>query len=410
MKFVLFLAVVGVATASTEVETLLHAASALSNSDLEALIAGLQTRRSNSRFFPSTIDSGRDLSPRGVNKNPPPIPTKTLHPSGLELPYVGFGTAFGDQSSQSFNNTLAEIAVTDWINLGGRGIDGAFMYCTQPGVGAALKKTKVPRSEIVLTTKVPTWYMGYNLTMQSFAESLKMLGTDYVDLYVVHWPAEFPDRWPQHWCGPADIAREITEPPCKKGSNNWKECRMGTWKAMVELKKAGKIKALGVSNYETWHIQEIIDSGMDLPDLNQVEYHIGWHQDDLTDFCNKHKISLQAYELLARGSPKLTRHGNDTIITAVADAHNVSVAQVAEKYALQKGIPIVVQSTNVDYMAEDMDVFGFTITDAEMTTLDNIQYIPKFCPDPAAIMCTDKNGKMSRCQANAHPSTVVGGH
>jgi diketogulonate reductase-like aldo/keto reductase len=186
------------------------------------------------------------------------------------------------------------------------------MYCNQPAVGRAIadfmRTSGTDRKDLFVESMLPQWHLGYNETKANFESTLQQLQLDYVDLYMFHWPGLFENNLPMEpskhveTCGIPVTA----DPPCKKGERSWKKCRLGSWKAMLELQAAGKIRALGTSNFEIPQLQQLLDatpssSGQALA-VNQVESHLGYHDDYLQAWCAKHKIQQQAYSPLSGGA------------------------------------------------------------------------------------------------------------
>jgi diketogulonate reductase-like aldo/keto reductase len=263
-------------------------------------------------------------------------------PTGnVTMPLIGLGTAFGHDAAGM--NTTYE-GVRSWLKNGGRAIHGAWMYCNQEAIGKAIKDSGVPRKELFIMSMVPQWSLGYESTVASLNATLDELGLEYVDLYMMHWPGMFSDSITvgstthiMH-CG---VNHTAQAPACKRGKPNWRQCRKGTWQAMRDLQAAGKIRALGTSNFEVAHMEELIKWGA-RPSVNQVEFHVGYHDDYLQKWCLAHGIQQQAYSPLGRGQLPTTKA---PAVLAAAQAHNVTAAQVALRFVVQNGLAAIPKGT-----------------------------------------------------------------
>jgi diketogulonate reductase-like aldo/keto reductase len=296
-----------------------------------------------------------------------PMPTLPLQtPQGeIQMPVVGLGSAFGFTPPGS--TVVAYNATKLWLQNGGRNVHSAWMYCNQVDVGKAVNdfmaESGVARKDIFIESMLPQWHLGYNATKANFMDTLKQLNMDYVDLFMFHWPGLFDNNLPMlpakhvETCG----IPVTTDPPCKKGERSWKKCRLESWTAMLELQAAGKIRALGTSNFEVPQLQQLLDAtpesaGQALA-VNQVESHLGYHDDYLQDWCVKHKVQQQAYSPLGGGQlPKRYDHAlcchllfhlypvtcsTNPAVMAAAKKHNKSMAQVSLRYLVQQGLSII---------------------------------------------------------------------
>ena len=270
-------------------------------------------------------------------------PTVTLN-NGVEMPLVALGT-------WQYDNATATEAIKLALPLGFTHIDTAENYGNQWGVGKAL--AGVPRDSYFLTSKtVPctadTEEACFNQTMSDFAGDLEALKLDYVDLMLLHGPAH-------RGSGKCDAAA------CEKDR--------GQWKAYQELYKQGKAKAIGVSNYCVSCFSCLLGQpGVTVvPAVNQVAFHVGMGVDPLglVSYCKEKGIVVQAYSPLGNGQLI-----SDAGLAAVGKAHGKSGPQVALKWIVQKGIPLATKANETEYLKEDIDVFDWTLTDAEMAALD----------------------------------------
>ncbi|XP_065829602.1 aldo-keto reductase Mvan_2161-like [Oscarella lobularis] len=263
------------------------------------------------------------------------------------MPLIGLGTG-GYAPNNSFphgeywNDSVAEIAVSAWLKLGGRRIDAAFSYHDQVGVGKAIRESGIPREQIFITSKVGPGgvcggALGYNDTLDQMKDVLSSLNVTYVDLLLIHWP--YVDvRWPYSRNHPS------TDSLCQ--GHTPQACRQSTWKAMQLLFRQNKTRAIGISNFEAKHIQDILDMGEMIPSVNQCEFHPYFHELDLVEFCKKHKIVFNGYASI--GTPDWgpwSRNWNSSIsdlplVKSIAEAHKKSPVQVLLRYSLQHEIAL----------------------------------------------------------------------
>ena len=292
-------------------------------------------------------------------------PTVTLR-GGIDMPSIGSGSGGGCGPDSfggpfpcaQYNNTLL------YLRAGGRALHDALSYGNQFGTGAAVKAAAtqlgIKREEIFMMSMVPREMMGYNLTKRAVAASLAQLQVDYIDLVMFHHRAAdisaeplkmkpmqaFPDHPDGTW-GP---------PPCSIEDPTWQTCQDEGWRALVELKKQGKIKAIGVSNWMLSNLKRMKSLGQELPAVNQVEAHIGWCEDDLNEWCQANGVVLQAATPMARGLPALVTMGADKTVSGIATKYKKSPAQVSLRFLLDKGIAAIPSAHTAAYMKENLDV------------------------------------------------------
>jgi len=280
-------------------------------------------------------------------------------PGGGVLPVVGFGT-------YKLKKGEAKGPVLEALKAGYRLIDTAQVYENEGDVGEAIRQSGVPRSDICIMTKVWRSSHGYDGTMKACHASLKKLGVDYIDLYVIHWPG-CKTGWP--------LPRGTT---CPK---NWKPNMRdeGTWRAMEQLYKDGKVKAIGVTNYSIRHLKLLLKSCKVKPMINQVEFHPRLVQTDLMDFCKKHGIFVQAFASLGSGDKG---QAQDFFafppVKAAAQAHKVRPAQVLLRWALEKGCGIVPKSVRKERVVENANLFGFKLKAKEIAAIDSLHTGERF--------------------------------
>lgn len=250
----------------------------------------------------------------------PTIAIRGANGTTWPMPAVGLGSAFGPFATPAAEaETYA--AVKLYLESGGRMVHAARMYCNQQAVGRAIRDSGVPRSDLFVATMVPQWHLGAKEAAASVRVSLHELGLEYVDLAMMHWPgmfgAEVGMRVP---CEPAPVA----EPACKRGAWSWKACRRETWAAFVALQQGGAVRAIGVSNFETWLLDELHPP----PAVNQVPYRVGFHDDVLLEHAAKLGTVTQAYSPYASGAVFDNTTAANALLVKIGEAHGVSDAQV----------------------------------------------------------------------------------
>lgn len=254
--------------------------------------------------------------------------------NGFKLPSVAFGTWLATTEKGEQN-------IVDAIENGYRYIDTAAFYKNEAEIGRAIKKTGIDRSELIIASKVWRTMLGYDNTMKSFNQSLADLQTDYIDVFLVHWPR-------------ADMTDE-----------NWPEKIQSTWKALEELYEQGKIKAIGLSNFLPHHIEALMKTAKIAPVIDQLELHAGYMQHAAVEYCKAHKIQPQAWSPLAQG-----RVLKDPTINKMAEKYGVSVGKFLLTYLDQQDIAVVVKCSSPERMRQNLDIGGFRISDEDMSILN----------------------------------------
>ncbi len=250
------------------------------------------------------------------------------------------------------------IKAVKWaFDAGYRMIDTAKIYLNEAGVGKAIKESGISREEIFVTTKLWNTDQGYDNALKAIDVSLAELGLDYVDLYLIHWPT----------------AGE----PSKGESINKRE---ETWRAMEEIYRSGKAKAIGVSNYTINHLEEMKKYAKIPPAINQVEFHPFLYQKELLDYCNKNNIALEAYCPLMHGE-KLA----DARISKVAEKYNRSNAQILLRWSLQHGCIPLPKSARQEHLQENINVFDFELAENDMKILDSLNENLHLRADPTNL-------------------------
>lgn len=255
--------------------------------------------------------------------------------NGVTIPAIGYGTYKTAENDVSI--------ILSAIECGYRLLDTASIYKTEQQTGAAIRQSGIPREEITVISKVWRNDLGYHKTKEAFAKSLKQTGLNYLDLYLIHWPAN---------------ARNF---------NNWQKTNAETWRAMEELLEEGKIKSIGVSNFWPEHLEALLDSAKIKPAVNQIEFHPGYWQPETTQYCKEKEIVLQAWSPLARG-----RIFGNEILIEIANRHQKTVSQIALRWIVQQGVIPIPKAASKERMNENFDIFDFALSDEEMELINNL--------------------------------------
>ncbi|MFT4414340.1 aldo/keto reductase [Fredinandcohnia humi] len=268
--------------------------------------------------------------------------TTTLH-NGVKMPWFGIGVFKVEEGPELVN------AVKTAITHGYRSVDTAAIYENEEGVGKGiiegLKEARMSREELFVTSKVWNADLGYESTIAAYERSLEKLGLEYLDLYLIHWPV----------------------------SGKYKDA----WRALETLYKEGRVKAIGVSNFQIHHLEDVIKDAEIKPMVNQVEYHPRLTQKDLQAFCQKNDIQLEAW------SPLMQGHLLDNeILQEIATKHNKSVAQIILRWDLQNGVVTIPKSTKEHRIVENTNIFDFELTNDEMEVIHGLNQNLRVGPDP----------------------------
>ncbi|MEV6897711.1 aldo/keto reductase [Amycolatopsis sp. NPDC051372] len=268
------------------------------------------------------------------------VPVTKLN-NGVEMPQLGFGV---------FQVPPAETkaAVKTALDAGYRSIDTATAYGNEAAVGEALAESGVAADELFITTKLWNSDQGYDQTLRAFDSSLTALGLEQLDLYLIHWPLPARDMY------------------------------LDTWKALEKLYADGRVRAIGVSNFQPSHLRRVLDEGAVVPAVNQIELSPYLVQQELRAFHADHGIATEAWSPLAKGGDLL----GEQAVVEVASAHGRTPAQVVLRWHLQLGNVVIPKSVTPSRVAENFDVFGFTLTDAEMAALSALDRGLRTGPDP----------------------------
>jgi methylglyoxal/glyoxal reductase len=248
--------------------------------------------------------------------------------NGVEIPQFGLGV-YLTKPSECVNSCL-------WsFEAGYRHIDTASMYGNENEVGEAVRVSGLPREEIFITTKLWNDDHSFDKTLKAFNKSLKKFRLDYIDLYLIHWP----------------------------GTDKRKEA----WKALEKIYESGQCKAIGVSNYMIYHLEELFTYANIIPAVNQCEFHPFLYTKDLLDFCNKNKIAFEGYSPLAR----MRRHTNH-VIKQMSEKYSKNYAQIMIKWSLQHDVITIPKSSVQERIKSNADVFDFEICGEDMTFLNSL--------------------------------------
>lgn len=264
--------------------------------------------------------------------------TVTLH-NGVKMPQFGLGVYLVEEG-----NEIVQTVKTA-LRYGYRSIDTAAFYDNEVGVGEAIKQSGVPREQLFVTTKVWNSDQGYEQTLRAFDESMKKLQLDYLDLYLIHWPV--------------------------KGKY------IDTWKALEKLYQDGKVRAIGVSNFQIHHLEHIFNECDIKPMVNQIELHPVLSQVDLRSFCREHDIQVEAWSPIARG-----RILNDSTLKKIAEKYHKSVAQIILRWHIQNDIIIIPKSVTPARIKENAEIFDFTLSEEEMNQIHALNKDERFGPHP----------------------------
>jgi len=270
---------------------------------------------------------------------------KTLHDTytlntGAKIPKIGFGTWQIPNGDEAYDATAFA------LKSGYRHIDTARVYGNEESVGKAIADSGIAREEIFLTTKLPAEIKTYEGALEEFETSIKTLGTDYVDLYLIHAPWPWSDR-----------------------GGDYTEGNVQAWKALEEIYKSGRAKAIGVSNFNVDDLKSILSNGTIKPAANQIRFFIGFTEENITKFCQDNNILVEAYSPLATG-----RILNNPDVKKISDKYGKTVAQVSLRYTIQRNTVTLPKSTHQEYILQNADI-DFIIDDIDMAFLDNLKDI-----------------------------------
>jgi 2,5-diketo-D-gluconate reductase A len=271
---------------------------------------------------------------------PTNVPSVTLN-NDIQIPQVGFGV-FQIPPEQT------HASVTDALEVGYRHIDTAKLYQNERAVGAAIRDFGLPAGEVFVTTKCWNTDQGYDAALRAFDRSAAELGLEQVDLYLIHWPVPSRDAY------------------------------VGTWKALEKLYADGRVRAIGVSNFQVAHLQRLMEQTQIVPAVNQIELHPWLPQDELRAFGIVNGIVTQAWSPLARGGDLL----RNTTLRGLADKHGRSVAQIVLRWHIQLGNVVLPRTVRRARAIENLSLFDFELDDTDMQNIRYLDTGQRIGPDP----------------------------
>jgi diketogulonate reductase-like aldo/keto reductase len=269
----------------------------------------------------------------------------TLH-NGKSIPALGLGT-WKSEGNDAYN------AVLSALKMGYRHIDTAAIYGNEEEVGRAIRDSKVNREELFITTKLWNSDQGYESTKRAIEKSLKKLGLEYIDLYLIHWFKGY-------------------------------EKQLASWKAMEEAYEQGLLRGVGVSNHNVHHIMNLLEHANIKPMVNQIETHIELQNDFLVDYCTKNNIVVEAYAPMM--SWRVGELLQNEVMKEIANKHGVMPTQAALRWLLQRDIVVLPKSVNSNRIAQNYDVFGFELTQEDMERIHKLNKGKKMFPEFDNVM------------------------
>ncbi|AEN91209.1 Aldo/keto reductase family [Priestia megaterium WSH-002] len=274
-----------------------------------------------------------------MNSNMENLQSTTTLANGVKMPWLGLGVYKVEDGQEVVDS------VKYAIKAGYKSIDTAKIYENEEGVGQAIKESGVSREELFVTSKVWNADQGYDTTLQAFETSLNKLGLEYLDLYLIHWPVE----------------------------GKYKD----TWKALEKLYKDGKIRAIGVSNFQVHHLEDLIADAEVKPMVNQIEFHPLLTQIEVREYCKKQGIQVEAWSPLAQGELL-----DNEVLTRIAEKHGKSTAQVILRWDLQNEVVTIPKSTKEHRIIQNADVFDFELNAEEVEKINALNQNHRVGPDP----------------------------
>lgn len=265
---------------------------------------------------------------------------KLVLSNGVQMPGIGFGTW------QVPTDSTLENAVSAALKLGYRFFDTAQIYGNASAIGRGVLLSDLPRAEIFISSKIWTSHRSYDGVMRAFTDIIEQLKTTYLDQLLIHWPAT------------------QGEPMI------WQSQNAGTWRALEDLYEQGAVKVIGISNFLPHHLVPLLARARIRPMVNQLEIHPGYPQFAAVNFCFKQNIAVQAWSPLGRGG--LTHH---PLLIELGEKYGVSPALIALRWSLQHGFIPVVKALDAEHMKSNLDAFGLTLEDEDMTRLDTMQQV-----------------------------------
>ena len=276
--------------------------------------------------------------------------------NGVKVPCVGYGTYLTPDGE------IAKNSVMEALKVGYRHIDTAFAYGNEKAVGEGIKASGVNREDIFVTTKHWVTMRGYEKATEAIDISLENLGLDYLDLYLIHWPC------------------------VEKVSPDWKEINASTWRAFEDAYKAGKIRAIGVSNFQKKHYDALAERCDIKPMVNQIEFHPGYTQPETVEYSKAEGMLVQAFSPLGCG----TVLGDETL-AGIAKKYGKTVAQVCLRFVLQSGLNVLTKSVTPERIIENAQIFDFELSAEDMAVINAMPelgftgWLPENAPADALV-------------------------
>jgi diketogulonate reductase-like aldo/keto reductase len=260
---------------------------------------------------------------------------------GNRIPQLGFGVF-------KIPNDQTQAAVESALESGYRSIDAAAFYNNEKGVGAAIAASGIGREDLFVTSKEWNDAQGRGATMRSFDRSLRELGLDYLDMFLIHWPVPAQDLY------------------------------VDTWRTLIELQASGRVRSIGVSNFEPAHLERLRIETDVVPVINQVELHPYLTQSTVRNYCATHSILVEAWSPLAKGGSLLLEREP----AEIGELHGKSAAQVIIRWHVQLGNVVIPKSVTPSRIAQNIDVFDFELSDAELAAINSLDRDHRTGPDP----------------------------
>lgn len=248
--------------------------------------------------------------------------------NGIDIPKIGFGT----YKLKDENETIDTIKYA--LKVGYRFIDTASFYGNEEWIGKAIKESKIKRENIFLATKVWNDSHGYDKAIDSFEKSMKKLDIDYLDLLLIHWPTKLNKE---------------------------------TWRAFESLYELGKVRAIGVCNFKIGHLEELRKTAKIMPMVNQIEVHPCFSQKEIVNYCNNYKIQVIGWSPIMKGQLLEV-----PLMIDLAEKYNKTIAQIALRWHIQKGIIPIPKSSHCGRIADNIDIFNFELSEEDMIKIDKL--------------------------------------
>ncbi|AOZ91191.1 aldo/keto reductase [Paenibacillus crassostreae] len=274
--------------------------------------------------------------------------------NGVTIPQLGFGV-YKITKEGEFETVISEA-----IRIGYRHFDTAKIYGNEDVLGREIQKSKIPREEFFITSKVWNTDHGYKATLKAFEQTMNKLKVDYLDMYLIHF-----------------------------ASPNYLE----TWRAMEELYSRGKVKVIGVANFEIQHLEELRKHSKILPMINQIETHPEFPQNELHEYLKEHQILHEAWGPLGQGNKALLEH---PVLQKIALAHQITVAQVILRWHIERGIIIIPKSSNLKRMKENSQIFDFELTSDDIEKINQLNTGKRYSINPTGYIINPIYNKLMK--------------